>query len=164
MTRFATLCLLAIWSASVAAEPVNPRVESDDQPFRFSKMMPDVRGPEFGQYAGSWSEIPATSGGRKESLASFGWYSYLTPRAYADESYHEDSRVFDRALSPGVALNLRGSSVSFYRSGLHYAAENSSWFINVNFRNVNRGSKLVIRDDPHRDKGKALTLEFGVAF
>ncbi len=164
MTRFATLCLLVLWSARVAAESVNPLLESDDQRFRFSKMMQDVHGPDIGQNATNWGKKPVTIGGRKNDLAGFGWYSYLTPRAYEGARNHEDVQVFERVLSPGLALNLSGSSLSLYRHGLRFDAGNSPWFFNVNFRSVNRGSKLVIQGDSDRVRGKALTLEFGVAF
>lgn len=164
MTRLATFCLLVIWSASVAAETAYSQVERDDQRFRFSTMMRDVHGPDTGQNATNWGKKPVTIGGRKNGPVSFGWYSYLAPRAYEDARNHEDSQVFERVLSPGLALNLSGSSVALYRNGLRFDTGNSPWFFNVNFRSVNRGSKLVIQGDSERVKGKALTLEFGLSF
>ncbi len=164
MTRLATFCLLVIWSASVAAETDDSQVERNDQRLRFSKMMQDVRGPDIGQKATNWGEIPVTIGGRKNGLASLGWYSYVTPRAFEDTRNHADSQVFERVLSPGLAFNVSGSSVALYRNGLRFDAGNSPWFFNVNFRSVNRGSKLVIQGDSERVKGKALTFEFGLSF
>lgn len=164
MIRFATLYLLAICSASAAAETADSQVERDDQRLEFSKMMRGVPNPEIEHYANSGSGIPTLYVGRKKSLASFGWYSHLTLKTYEDIGYSEDSQVFERTLSPALSLNLSGSSLSFFRRGLRFEADNSPWFFNLNFRNVNRGSKLIMREDPRVAKGKALVLDFGVSF
>jgi hypothetical protein len=164
MTRIATLCWLAIWSVSVAAEPVKPPVESDAQRLKFSQMMVDVRSPAFGEDTANWGKKPGAFGDRKNGLASIGWYSYLTPRDYEGARYYTDSEVFDRVPTPGLSLDWSESSVALYRNGLLYKAQNSPWFFNVNYRNVNRGSKLPVQGDPDATKVKALILEIGVAF
>ncbi len=165
MFRLLAFLFLAIWSAQTVAKGFNPVMETDDQRLVFAQLLGGHQEHGYAVFTPYQAHKPGILEHLTRGRLSFNWRSAEIPESnFGSQALYENRQTLQPHPIPAIKLDMSGSSIEFYRKGLHYQSNRTPVFFNLSYRNSDRLPKLIPDTKPDLTTTKGVTLDIGFTF